>query len=62
MEPTKLSSQSASGCDELQNHIAHTLRPQAALPILTRHEVLLQQGPSLQCAPLEREHFLQHSP
>lgn len=29
---------------------------------LTRHEVLLQQGPSLQWAPLEREHFLQHSP
>ncbi len=27
---------------------------------LTRH-VFLQQGPSLQWAPLDREHFLQHS-
>lgn len=29
---------------------------------LTRHEVLLQQGPSLQWAPLESEHFLQQTP
>lgn len=29
--------------------------------ILTRQDVL-QHGPSLHCAPLEREHFLQQSP
>ncbi len=36
------------------------MNSEAKAKCLTRH-VPLQQGPSLQCAPLDKEHFLQQS-